>query len=94
MKNISSVLRKNSLCPFNASTKELLGEHNFNVEDSKTVRVKMRDLILWDKTFLRFVGGYTSMELKLYGGSNIYYCNFTISFLYKQLTPRKVKCFW
>ena len=63
MKNISSVLRKNSLCPFNASTKELLGEHNFNAEDSKTVRVKMGDLI-WKfakfyqtKYFLRFVGG-------------------------------------
>ena len=41
MKNISRVLRKNSLCPFNVSKEELLGEHNFNTEDSKTVRVEL-----------------------------------------------------
>ena len=42
MKNISHVLRKNSLCPLNLSTVELLGEHNFNTtEDSKTVRVEL-----------------------------------------------------
>ena len=34
---ISHVLRKNSLCSFNVGTEELLGEHNFNNEDSKTV---------------------------------------------------------
>ena len=38
MKIISHVLRKNSLCPFNVSLEELLGEHNFNTEDSKIVR--------------------------------------------------------
>ena len=41
MKNISHVLGKNSLCPFNVSTEELLGEHNFNTEDSRTVRVEL-----------------------------------------------------
>ena len=41
MKNISHVLRKNSLCPFNVSTEELLGEHNFSTEDSKTVRIEL-----------------------------------------------------
>ena len=30
-----------SLCPFNISTEQLLGEHNFNTEDSKTVRVEL-----------------------------------------------------
>ena len=32
---------ENSLCPFSVSTEELLGEHNFNTEDSKTVRVEL-----------------------------------------------------
>ena len=41
MKNISHVLRKNSLCPFNVSTEELLGEYNFNTEDSKTVKFEL-----------------------------------------------------
>ena len=41
MKNISHSLRKNSLLPFNVSTEELLGGHNFNTEDSKTVRVEL-----------------------------------------------------
>ena len=42
MKNISHVLRKNSPYPFNVSTEEILGEHNFNTEDSKTVRVEQK----------------------------------------------------
>ena len=43
MKNISHVLRKNSLCGFNRSTEQLLGEHNFNTEDLKTVRVELEN---------------------------------------------------
>ena len=43
MRNISHVLRKNSLCRFNRSTEQLLGEHNFNTEDSKTVRVELEN---------------------------------------------------
>ena len=35
------MLRKNSLCTFNISTEEWLGEHNFNTKDSKTVRVEL-----------------------------------------------------
>ena len=42
MKNISHVLRKNILFPFNVTMKELLGEHNFNTENSKTVRVELK----------------------------------------------------
>ena len=41
MKNISHVLGKNRLSLFNVRTEELLGEHNFNTEDSKTVRVEL-----------------------------------------------------
>ena len=41
MKNISHMLRKNSLCPFNVSTEELLGEHKFNPQDSKTVELSL-----------------------------------------------------
>ena len=41
IKNISHVLRKYSLCPFNISTEELLGEHNLKTEYSKTVRVEL-----------------------------------------------------
>ena len=41
MKNISHGLRKNSLCPFNVSTEELLGEHNLNAEGLKTLRVEL-----------------------------------------------------
>ena len=41
MKNISHVLWKNSLSPFSVSTEELLGEHNFITEDSKTIRVEL-----------------------------------------------------
>ena len=41
MKNISHVLRKNSLCPFNVSAEQLLGEHNLNTEDSKTARAEL-----------------------------------------------------
>ena len=41
MKNISHVLRKNSMCPFNVTIEQLLGKHNFNAEDSKTVRVEL-----------------------------------------------------
>ena len=34
---------KSSLCPFNVNIEELLGlgEHNFNTEDAKTVRVEL-----------------------------------------------------
>ena len=35
---IPHVLKKNSLCPFNVIIEELLGEHNFNTEDSTTNR--------------------------------------------------------
>ena len=38
---ISYVLRKNSFCHFSVSTEELLGDHNFNTEDSKTVKVEL-----------------------------------------------------
>ena len=41
MKNISHVLRKNSIFPFIVSTGELLGEHNLNTESTKTVRVEL-----------------------------------------------------
>ena len=33
-------MRLHNLCPFNVTTEELLREHNFNNEDSKTVRVE------------------------------------------------------
>ena len=49
MKNISHVLRKNSLCPFNVSTEELLGEHNFSTEDSKTVRIELESSLTQQK---------------------------------------------
>ena len=35
------MLRKNSFCHFSVSTEELLGDHNFNTEDSKTVKVEL-----------------------------------------------------
>ena len=35
---IPHVVKKNSLCPFNVIIEELLGEHNFNTEDSTTNR--------------------------------------------------------
>ena len=35
------MLKKNSLCIFSVSTEELLGKHNFNTEDSKTIRVEL-----------------------------------------------------
>ena len=41
VKNISQVLRKNSLFLFHVSTEELLVEHNFNTQGSKTVRVEL-----------------------------------------------------
>ena len=41
MKNMSHMLRKNSPCPFNVSTEELLEKYNFNTEESKTVRVEL-----------------------------------------------------
>ena len=41
VKNISQVLRKNSLFLFHVSTEELLIEHNFNTQSSKTVRVEL-----------------------------------------------------
>ena len=40
-KNISHVLRKNSLCPCNISTEESFGKYNFNTEESTTVRVEL-----------------------------------------------------
>ena len=49
MKNISHMLRKNSLCPFNVSIEELLVDHNFNTEDSKTVRVELKYFDSTDK---------------------------------------------
>ena len=33
-------MRLHNLCPFNVTAEELLREHNFNTEDSKTVRVE------------------------------------------------------
>ena len=41
MKNISHVLIKNILCPFNVNIEELFGEYNFNTEDLKAVRVEL-----------------------------------------------------
>ena len=41
VKNISQVLRKNSLFLFHVRTEELLVEHNFNTQSSKTVRVEL-----------------------------------------------------
>ena len=41
VKNISQVLRQNSLVLFHVSTEELLVEHNFNTQGSKTVRVEL-----------------------------------------------------
>ena len=35
------MLRKNSFCHFSVSTEELLGDHNFTTEDSKTVKVEL-----------------------------------------------------
>ena len=46
MKNISDVLRKNSLWSFNVSTEELLGQHNFHSEDSKIVWIE-REQVFW-----------------------------------------------
>ena len=46
MKNILQMLRKNSLWSFNVSTEELLGEHNFNSEDSKMVWVDLEQ-VFW-----------------------------------------------
>ena len=49
MKNISDVLRKNSLCPFNVSIEELLGEDNINTEDSKTLELNLEDILIQQK---------------------------------------------
>ena len=51
VKNISQVLRKNSLFPFHVSTEELLVEHNFNTQGSKTVRAELEMYFASSKPF-------------------------------------------
>ena len=55
--------------------------------------LKIRQNFVGAEFFLTFLGDKPQWgELKLFGGSNICYYIFIISFRYKQPTPNKVKC--
>ena len=77
MKNMSHVLRRNSLCPFNVSTEELLGEHNFSTEDSKTVRGELKKY--FNSTIKKFEAKESnSFASQLYSDISFFYLCFFI----------------
>ena len=41
MRKISHVLRQNIICLFNVSTEALMGNHNFNTEDTNPGKVEL-----------------------------------------------------